>query len=1113
MASYVDKAPESAFLDLTEDDDFKKDLVQFFSGGRYQYNKDEMREMGYEGMARQFVEHMRYQNANEVSAARDYSYVTNKDFDQRGKDAFGRLMQAYDTSREAGTGFWNGVGDYAEAVLFAPSTYIGLGSFGLSKLGAKAASKATQLMLRKKLKDELAKNVVEKGLKRNIYNQALKEAGVGAASGAVIGGGQAALQGETREDVIDDYEYTTKDFLFDATVGGVAEATVGGALGYASGMIGRSRNIKVEDALKQRQEVISEDLKQKAQIAKDTLNNATAEQKKEAMGRIADLDEVLSARAGSKSAKLKDSLDPERVAKGKAILRGITNDSFDPEFTSGLSASTMRRIAAASIELMQNDRLNIKDNKRITESVAFAMRDPETATEVFPILEEIREKYGLSKDEFSMIYLSEVSRAGQTLGYASAIKRGANLAGIDDLFSKGASSFTSEEAAIISANAMKNAGKGTSFLQDLDAMRIAFMTSQPATTMRNLRNSGILIATDMLDEVNRSLYKGLTGDLAAIKDVIPNMTAILRGYTTNNAEAKIIRNILLEEAPEQYRNLFNEASRIDVGIGSNNAMGKAARVVNIFNSATDSVLKEGMFFGSLDRQFRERGGESLKDWLASNRTLDNLPEGVSLDKAMIDAQRLTMQRTFRESDSTIAKGTKALVAMNRKLPFIISEGFGVPFPRYVGNHLQMVAEYTPIVGELMQRSNFATSTDEATRMGRQMTGAMLLVGGYTLAQMRQGEVDYGSFVTEMNSQEDMKPYVGSALAHLYAGDMAWRANNGLPVKITGEDLQAVFGGIPDLSFDFEFGAGILEAIGVNPTTGKEMVASTERLEKEIGNIASTFLMPTTIARDIYGQFNNESAGTPFVRDLAISSQLSPRKGEGSEGILVGQATRMLPDAPFLQYTQSFDGSYDMPYYKITNPVRIGSVDPLLKQISGAAAEPPLTELERQMSRYNLKDWQLYNTRTVPNAGLDFAVRAHLSQNLYKRFENWANNAPALNTSDKTFYELTEEDKPGEVLEAWIKREITATKNEIEEQFDLFAARSPVKARGYIRNMYKLKRNEIGGKVFDQVVIDFVPGFNNSLEYLQDAETLQEETQRRMFILGKVNNYVEPELRD
>ena len=141
------------------------------------------------------------------------------------------------------------------------------------------------------------------------------------------------------------------------------------------------------------------------------------------------------------------------MAKGRAILNSITNPDVDPIFASGLSADTMRKVAAASIDLMNSGKLRINDNERITQGIADAIRNDETG-EIFGVLETVRDKYGLSKDEFSLIYLSEVSRAGQTLGYASAIKGGVNLAGLDTLFQKGASSINSEEMVNISKEAI-----------------------------------------------------------------------------------------------------------------------------------------------------------------------------------------------------------------------------------------------------------------------------------------------------------------------------------------------------------------------------------------------------------------------------------------------------------------------------------------------------------------------------------------------------------------------------------------------------------------------------------------------------------------------------------
>ena len=207
MVDYTEKAEESDFTSLIDDADFKADLVKFFSGGRYKYSKEDMLERGFDGLAKDFVTHMRYQSWNEVEAVRDLNYVKNKDNNELGKEAFGRLMQAYDNSESAGQGFGDSVGDFAGAIFSAPSTYVGLGSFGVGKLGAKAATKATQLAVRYGLRDHLKKNVVKNGVQRTIKQEALKDAATGAVTGASIAAVQAGAQGETRERVIDGYEY------------------------------------------------------------------------------------------------------------------------------------------------------------------------------------------------------------------------------------------------------------------------------------------------------------------------------------------------------------------------------------------------------------------------------------------------------------------------------------------------------------------------------------------------------------------------------------------------------------------------------------------------------------------------------------------------------------------------------------------------------------------------------------------------------------------------------------------------------------------------------------------------------------------------------------------
>ena len=1130
MSNYKNTDEEYDFSKLVEDDAFKGDLVKFFSGGRYEYTKEDMMERGFEGLTEDFVEHMRYQSWNEVEAVRDLSYVRNKDYNPEGKRAFGRLTDAWDKSSTAGSGFGDSVGDFAGAVLTAPSTYLGLGSFGLGKLGAKAAVKGTQVAVRFGLKEALETGVVKKAVKRSALREAGKDAVTGTLTGMGLGAIQAGAQGETRE-IIVGTEYTRKDLLFDSLVGGVTEGALGGALGYASGVIGRGRTAKVDDILLERKDALRGERERATTEAIGVVTKATDVQKKVAMKTVSDLEEVLSARAGVKGARVRDRLDPERVAKGKAMLNAMSDPKADPVFASGLSADTMRKIAAVSIDLMQNEKLGIKDGERITSSVSRAMSE-DTSGEVFGFLDATRKKYGLTKDEFSLIYLAEVSQAGQTLGFASAIKRGVGLGGknLDELtganalFEKGGSSMTGDELAQISSQAIRNSkykdnpikGRAYAYVQDLDAMRIAFMTSQPVTTMRNLRNSGILIATDLVDETNRALYKGLTGDPKAIKDFIPRATALLRGYSTNNAEAKVIRSILLEEGGEQYKRLFNDAMRVDVGLEGQTVMAGAGRIVNTFNTVTDSVLKEGMFYGALDRQFIEKYDSSLKNWLKANKSFDDLPAGISVDEAIETANRFTMQRTFRDDESAVGKLTKAFVRANRQVPFLVSEGLGVPFPRYVGNHLQMVAEYTPVIGEILQRKGVVSKTEDiALLRGRQMTGAMMLFGGYTLAEMRQGEADYGSIKnTVLNTKgmtEDANNYAGAAIAHMYVGDIIWRRMNGLPGEVKKEEVLDVLGGIPDFAFDI----AVMEALWDYSQTGE-----TEDLEKEMGKIISTFTYPGVIAKDIYGQLNPDAAGTSFVRDLALTNDISLKgtKGTGS-GIILGQSTRMLMDADSIQYTQSFNGKNDIKVYKFSNPVATGTVDPFIKQITGSFQEPPMTEMEMEMAKYGLKGWQLYNRSTVPNANVDLLLQRRLARgsgdkvSLAEEFNSWRQEPNATKRFGKASYDdivasgVPTPQEKADVLEGFIKKRIKDEYNLIEEAYEGYANSPEYRndARGFIRNNYIIQQKKYGKNAFDKTANRF--GFESADAMLADSETTQEEINRRMALLGAVKQFL------
>lgn len=1120
MAGYIDKAPDTNFVDLVEDDDFKRDLVRFFSGGRYKYTKDQMREIGFEGLTKEFVEHMRAQSWNEVTAVKDLNYVKNKDFSQKGKDAFGRLIQAWDNTEQVGSTWGDAIGDFSEAVLTAPSTYLGLGSFGITKLGAKAGAKATQLAVRAGLKEATKKNVTKSAVNRSAARQAYKEGLIGVGTGITVGGIQAGAQGETREEVIEDFEYTGRDLLYDSLIGGVTEGAVGGAGGYLSGVLGRGRQNKIDDILKERGKVFAEEAEKAAERSLGTISGASPAQKKAAQTIIADLDDILSARAGVKGAKLKGSLDPERVRKGQAILASMTDPKANPEFSSGLSAHTLRGIAAASVDLMNEFKLDTQGGEiRITQAIADAMQG-EGSERVFNILNTVKNKYGLTKEEFSLIYMAEVSRAGQTLGFQSAIKRGGQIRkgaqSIDILFAKGASSISGVDAKEIAAAATRNETTGAiyGFFQDLDTLRVSLMTSQPATTARNVMSTGILMTADMSDQVFKAIFQGMKGDTTGIKNIIPNTSAILRGMTMNKTEAQLLRQIMLDEMPEESRRLYSEAMRLEIGMESNSILAKAGRAANFANTLTDTALKEAIFYGALDRQFRDQG-LSMTDWLRSNTKLDDLPDGISLDAATKEANSMTMQDTFRDADSLVASTTRSLVKWNRKVPFLVSTLAGVPFPRYLGNHIQKMSEYAPLLGEALHRSKITQGPeDAATRYARQATGAMMLWGGYELANQRQGEVDYGSvkntLIQEIGDDADLKPLLGATMLHMYVGDQIWRKQNNLPASYEDaeqfrKDMADVLGGIPEFSFDLGLATGPVYAAFF-----EEDGASVEKFRRQIGDFIATYTMPGAIARDVIGQMSYDQAGAPYTRDLAEGTDVSLLgAGEPSEE-MKNRALRFAPDLLFLQYTQSFNGETDLSYYDFDNPVARGKIDPGLKQITGIAGEPPTTALQREMSKYNLKNYQLYTNTTAKTANVDLVLRHRLAKTMYKDFEDWKKNAPASpRYGEMTYNEISEDssidnaDKKA-ILEGWIKGRISAEKEQVETMFESFVAENPIKARGFIRNNYTVYARSKDGRRNLDTAAQMING-SSAEEYLAGSETVQDEIERRMKLLATVPN--------
>ena len=610
------------------------------------------------------------------------------------------------------------------------------------------------------------------------------------------------------------------------------------------------------------------------------------------------------------------------------------------------------------------------------------------------------------------------------------------------------------------------------------------------------------------------------------------MSATLRGMSSDNSTAEVLREAFLEQMPEEYTKTFYNTLRMEVGTQSTSRMAKTGRLVNFVNTSFDTAFKEGALFGSLDKQLGDLGDETLgltvKDFLEKGGRLDNLPDGY-MAKAVDDANRFTMQRTYEGDESLFGRGARKVSSWNQKYPFIVSAVIGLPFPRYVANHIEMIADYTPILGAVvpaLKKAGINIGGDafksNEDRMVRQLTGTALLGLGYTIASSKKGEVDYGSIETEVGGDADLAPSAGFLIAPMFLGDLLYRYDQGLNMPSYSKALlesAEVLGGLGDL--------------GVDASLGKEIYKSaqdgefTVNLQKLLGNVAATFTYPGTLARDVAGQFSYEAAGTPYVRDIEGIGPFANRKAKdaktgkelptsmkgerGSFQVLAGQASRFMMDSDTLQYTQSFtkNPKNDISYYSPFNSAPIGKMNPLLKQFSGFQQNPPMTNLQREMNKLYIEEYEMYSNRTATNSTIDYVLRYELSKSLPKAFEAWRKEAEISLGNNNTYDEMSSDEGLGDransikkkALEGFVKDFIGKKKEAITEGFQEMAVNRPIEARGFIRNNYVLKRKEIGAEIFDMAAAT-VSGFNTSDEYLADSEDILEELNRRMVIMDR-----------
>ena len=1090
---YYEKVKGKSIDFLKDDPQFRADLLWFFSGNRYGYTPEDVKKKGLDGILADFSEHMRFQDTNEGTAVKDLSHIRDEaGTSDREREAWGRLMLAWDNADSGSTGGWTKALDYGEAVARSPSTWLGVISAGfaapMSKISAKAAAKATQMAIRSEVAKTVARQAVAKNVAKESMGTAILKGGTMAAiPETALGFLHSTKQAQAREESVKGYERDPVAFW--ANIG------LQGAIGFGIGSAARGFKVSKQNAaidLLQQHHV--------TQIAKAAEADKLAEETLKSTAKNPYLKVVTDSFKDPATIK-KKPLDEEMVASGMEIKENIFEGD---EWIASVSPSVMKRVSASVMTIL--DGVKVDPSMRVTEAIARGIEDGTISTKT---IKETLDLFQLNQEQFSTLFVAEFSQAGRTLAVASQLSKAAKGKNIDQLTNAFRTlsqtkvvSPSVEEIENLARSAKIEAGVGYGFLRDLDSFRIGMLTSQPATTAANIVSSVARLGVDASDRFWDNLYS-----VRAFKTGNPfkgTLTAFW-GMTLDAEQADLMYLMLSEEAPETVKRIFKSASRVEVDTGSNSRLSQVTRAVNYFNTAADYNFKQAIFYSSIDRQLMDLNnpdlGGSFKEYSNLYPDLSSLPEGF-IEKARDDALRFTYQYGYEGAEDVGGKLANRVIRVSKEVPFSVTTL--IPFPRYVANQLEFIHDYTPLVnlmGPVREMFSGAPTGGKTTseRMARGTTGLMMFMSAYGLRASQEGRTN--SFEIEASNGEvvSLERVGGPYNTMLVLAEAVYRYQNDKGV-ISKEDANYLkkIGLGEALGEAAEAATGVGFA-GFNRNLAQELIASgnagewTVGWQEAVGDLLAGFTYPAAAVKDYLDQIDPERASNPYLRNALRGENVNLLGPLEKYSILMMRAERALPDVRWVQYLQSLDGETDIPLYNPFNPLPVRTSDPLEKQVTGFGKRDASTELQVELSKLGIKEWQAYSKRYVDNATVDLIVRMDLAATMHQKFEEGL-------MKDEVYANTLDPDQRKVLLEDWIGEQILLSKTQAEKALEHIQNTDSRLYSSYIRNAYDLQVKT--SKIPLDSVVEYVTQgkYQSADEYLMESEDIPDELSRRQTIM-------------
>jgi len=926
----------------------------------------------------EFAEHMRWQDSNETTAIRDYNYA--QEANEKSKAQFGRLIKTWDEKK--GDNFFDAAGDYILATAAAPSTIAGVISGGAGKLAGFGAKKAAQLGLRAVLKETLEKSVMK---------EAAKSAGIGVAVEGTFGLALGAAQEGTRVETGVQEEFTGERTITTGLLSGITGAV-------PAGLSGAYQTVKSKKAAA----IGSAGLDVSEKRAAKAKKLATSVIKKSKTMAVKAQDEILSVRVKEARDVLdiyanpgKDPLPKAEVREG---LKGLNDLNSVEELLAKLPKDTVDSITAAAIELGTS--LKVKGKERITSAIRRAISEGTISTKQ---LDETLSKYELNMDQFSLMFLAEVSEAGRTLGSMGKVAR--NLSGkakvkqqekaaqlekqLDNLAisvegfldQAGTTALSKADLVKIAKEAGAEQLRGNALgrfaiagLRGTDRFRLAMMTGQLATTARNVAGGGFRVVADSIDTAFENVYTGAQLGLSKVtggrvsaptRSATVSTSSVAKYLFFDQAEARLVRTLFNDTMPNEGKKFFStffESADALAKTGADNAVTKMGAFINTGNRISDNTFKQAIFAGTLDRLVRQNMKKSVKGKLVERSLQDVIKDGdfasISKDtfKEAIDTSLDMVYQKTPSGKSGIAKFGRGVISAHREFPFLISSV--LPFPRFVINQLDFISDHAPIIGLIGTKLKGEKVMSPAV-LAKQTSGLTMLGSAYAFRAMQDpNETEWYEATDGRGNTIDLRPFAGPLNAFLLAADYLYRWKNDMQLKKPTGVMRDTFQAIGGPSMRAGTGLYMVDQLVEDSLEGAKFQQNAGRF---LGDLVNTFTLPISTIRDVVATMDKDARNVPIT------------KYDDFLDVFAASATRSLPSVPY--FLGDVDASLseaigdevvaDAPRPDIFAGKDMRSIDPFERQLFGLGKRAPKNDFQKTLVKLQMSSYELYRPSDFP----------------------------------------------------------------------------------------------------------------------------------------------------